>query len=162
MKEDRDIPPREGFAGLTVVGIADAEETEKLKAWAEVEKAELTTVGFEVTWRGREVGIWVEKVLRVVEVEGILVDRVEGRRRVKAELKGACVVLGPLEGGDLVVDPSRGAAAVEVGVGVISGVDVVATCGLAVDLFGVSSNFVSGVEKGLYFSHSTVAQNASW
>lgn len=106
-----------------------------------------------MTRREREVGIWVEKVLSVVEVEGILVDCVEGRRGVKAELKGACVVLGPLESGDLVVDPSRGVAAVEVGVGVISGLNVVATCGLAVDLFGVSSNCVSGEEKGLYFSH---------
>lgn len=97
----------------------------------------------------------MEKVLRVVEVEGIPVERVEGRMRVKAEVRGTCVVLGPLEGRDSVVDLSRGAAAVEVGVSVISGVEIVEICGLAVDLCGVSSNFVSGEEKGLHFSHST-------
>lgn len=91
-----------------------------------------------------------------VEVEDILVVLI---RKKKAEVKDVCseavVVIGFVEGGDLVVDVSAGVADVA-GVGVclsvVSAVGRVELCGLAVDLFGVSSKSASGEEQKVYMS----------
>lgn len=96
----------------------------------------------------------MEKGLRVVKVEEILVECVVLIGRVKAEVKDVCseafVVCGFLEGGRLVVDLSRGVAGVGVWVSAVSVVGSVELCGLAVDLFGVSSKSASSEEHKFY------------
>ncbi len=115
-------------------------------------------VGFEVISCGREVGIWVEKGLRVVEVEEILVEYVvlTKRVRVKDVGSGAFVVIGFLEGGDLAVDRSSVVAGGEVWVSAVNVVEKVELCGLAVDLFGVSSKSASGEGKKRFYIHIVV------
>ena len=77
-------------------------------------------------------------------------------RRKKAEVKDVCseavVVIGFVEGGDLVIGVSAGGAGVEVCLSVVSVVGTVELCGLAVDLFGVSSKSASGEEQKVYIS----------
>lgn len=88
----------------------------------------------------------MEKGLRVAEVEEILNECVVLTKRVRAKdvRSGAFVVIGFLEGGDLAVDRSSGVAGGEVWVSAVSVVEEVELCGLAVDLFGVSSKSASG------------------
>lgn len=90
----------------------------------------------------------MERGVGVVEVEEILDERVVLSRRVKAEVKDVCsgafVVIGFLEGGDVVVDLSRGAAAVEVWVDAVSVVE-------NVELSSKSASG-EGKKKGLYLT----------
>ncbi len=100
--------------------------------------------------REREVGVWVEKVFRVVGMEGILVECVVLTRRAETAVKDVCseasVVFGFLEGGDLAVDLCRGVAGVEVSVRV-EDLENLELCGPTVDLFGVSTKSVRHKKK---------------
>lgn len=78
----------------------------------------------------------VDKVLGIAEVEGILAECVVLTGRVKAVCLAAAVVLGCVEGGDLVVEMSRGL------VSVFSLVENVEVSGLDVDVFGVSKSAI--------------------
>ncbi len=105
---------------------------------------------FEVIRREREVRVWVEKVFRVVGMEGILVECVV-LTAVKDVCSEASVVFGFLEGGDLTVDMCRGVAGVEVSVSV-EDLENLELCGPTVDLFGVSTKSVRHKKKTHIFT----------
>lgn len=111
----------------------------------------MRTAGFEVISCETEVEIWVEKVLSVVEVEGIIVDCAALERRAKADVEdvfsGALVILGFLRGGDLLVDMGRGLAGVEVCVSAAGVAECVKACRPTVDVFEASSKSASRIEE---------------